>query len=309
MKTGLNIVCVGLIIILSCACSDSRPKEKANVIIITLDTHRADHTSFQNPEIVSTPNIDFLANKGISFSNCYSLIPITLPAHASIFYSQPPWKLRVYNNGEVFLGENKESLSEIFKKNGYSTGAFVSLGVLLKKFGLDAGFDSYKDDFIETRWYLTAGEVNNQVFSWLDQIPQHPFFLWIHYSDPHDPYDPPASPIDMKIYFNRDFHQEFCLRKYQKEEIKIVLRKGKNVLRFQVFNEFDREPYNFKARLDMLEFIPPPNEKRPKVIFKQGWRIREKEKTIYGLKRNAYLTIHSDKDQLPLTIKFRGSCT
>ncbi len=91
-------------------CSGEKEKKPTNVILITLDTHRADYVSAYNPEKSKTPNIDFFAQKGILCENCYSLIPITAPAHASLFYSMPPHLINLYNNGEVFLPEEKNLL-------------------------------------------------------------------------------------------------------------------------------------------------------------------------------------------------------
>ncbi|MBS3818909.1 sulfatase-like hydrolase/transferase, partial [bacterium] len=105
-----------------------------NFILITLDTQRADHISAYNPSHASTPHIDSLAQKGVLFENCFSLIPITLPSHASIFFSLPPHEIKNYNNGQP-IKENRDepSLVQLLKKNGFHTGAFVSLGVLKSK--------------------------------------------------------------------------------------------------------------------------------------------------------------------------------
>ena len=103
-------------------CSAEEEKKPKNVILITLDTYRADYVSAYNPEKSKTPNIDFFAQEGVLFENCYSLIPITAPAHASLFYSLPPHVLQVYNNGQIFQPEQKKSsLAELFQKKGFKT--------------------------------------------------------------------------------------------------------------------------------------------------------------------------------------------
>jgi len=81
--------------------SCTKPAAKDNLILITLDTQRADFISAYGTQNASTPNIDALAQRGVIYENCYTLIPITLPAHASIFFSQPPHEIKNYNNGQV----------------------------------------------------------------------------------------------------------------------------------------------------------------------------------------------------------------
>ena len=152
-----------------------------HVILITLDTQRADHLSAYDPARATTPHIDLLAREGTLFRNAYSLIPITLPSHASIFFSEAPHRLHNYNNGQKIGAKRaRPSFVNQFRKNGYATAAFVSLGVLQRPFGLDQGFEHYADEFPPERWYLSAGEVNDKVKSWLEESKGRPFFLWIH---------------------------------------------------------------------------------------------------------------------------------
>ncbi|MGB6864160.1 MAG: sulfatase-like hydrolase/transferase, partial [Candidatus Aminicenantaceae bacterium] len=194
------------------SCKLQKQDVPLNVILITLDTQRADYISAFNSAKASTPNIDSLAGKGIIFTNCYSPIPITVPAHGSLFYSLLPHDLTLYNNGQIFKNEKKlTSLAQIFKKRGYRTAGFVSLGVLSAKFRLADGYDTYIDRHPENRWYLHAEEVNDRVFPWLDKNRENRFFVWIHYSDPHDPYAPPSIPPDLRISFNGQFYTDLCL--------------------------------------------------------------------------------------------------
>jgi len=278
---------------------------KLNVILITLDTQRADYISAYTLDNALTPNIDFLARNGILFENCYSLIPITLPSHASLFYSKPPYKLNIYNNGEIFNGEGKKSLVEIFKEKGYLSSAFISLGVLSKRCGLTNGFDNYHDEFPSSRWYLNADEINSKVFPWLEKNKDRKFFLWIHYSDPHDPYAPPYLPPDLKIYLNNKLVGEFCLKKYQVEKLKLHLRKGENILEFRVINEFINKPNAFLARFDIFEFSSGITDKL-KIDYSRGWRIRKKkDKRILTFKNNSILKIYSSKSY-EVELTFRG---
>src|SRR4030042_1507695 len=161
---------------LSCR-TGARPE---NVILITLDTQRADYISAYEPANAATPNIDFLAREGTLYRNAYSLIPITLPSHASLFFSEPPHQIRNYTNGQKLAAKQaRPSFVNLFRKKGFATAAFVSLGVLKASFGLEQGFEDYLDEFPPERWYLSAAEVNARVFSWLEKNRHTPLFLCV----------------------------------------------------------------------------------------------------------------------------------
>jgi len=285
------------------ACS---PSEDQNLILITLDTHRADHMGAYSKDVVKTPNLDFLAEEGTLFTNCFSPTPVTLPAHSSLFYSQPPYKLKIYNNGETLNAEGIKSLAEIFKENGYFTGAFVSLGVLLERYGLNKGFDTYSDQFPDTRWYLTAEEVNSNLFPWLEKHRDQNFFVWIHYSDPHDPYAPPDLANDLNIYLNDNLLTEICLQKNQVENIALNLNTGRNSLRFEVSNKFVQKKETFLARLVQLELVPSSHVGDANLIFARGWHNTKKGKRMMHFKNNAILDIHSPMPQEGVILKLRG---
>ncbi|MGD9347602.1 MAG: sulfatase [Candidatus Aminicenantes bacterium] len=233
------------------SCKRQDHKVPLNVILITLDTQRADFIGAFDHGKALTPNIDSLAKKGIIFTQCYSPIPITVPAHGSLFYSLPPHELELYNNGQIFQNEQKlTSLAQIFKNKGYRTAGFVSLGVLGKKFGLSDGYDTYLDRHPENRWYLHAEEVNERVFPWLDKNRENRFFIWIHYSDPHDPYAPPDLPPDLRVYFNGKPHREICLQKEESLSFRFKLRKGNNTIEFAVLNPYPDSRDEFRMSLN-----------------------------------------------------------
>lgn len=288
------------------AISACGPSEDQNLILITLDTHRADHMSAYNKKPASTPNLDFLAEEGTLFDNCFSPTPVTLPAHSSLFYSQPPFKLQIFNNGEILDAGGLKSLAEIFKENGYQTSAFVSLGVLLERYGLNKGWDTYSDQFPETRWYLTAEEVNSRLFAWLEKHREQKFFVWAHYSDPHDPYAPPDLASDLKIYLNESLLNELCLQKNQVENIALPLKKGENTLRFEVVNEFVQKEDAFLARLVQLELAPSSYADNTTLHFGRGWHNTNKGKRMMHFKNNAILKIQSPKNQEGVILKLRG---
>jgi membrane-anchored protein YejM (alkaline phosphatase superfamily) len=296
------IVLIYFVLFLS-ACS---PSESLNVILITLDTHRADYMSAYGEALVSTPNLDLLAKEGMLFTNCFSPIPITLPAHSALFYSQPPHELKIYNNGETLSTVDLKSLAEIFEENGYETGAFVSLGVLLERYGLGKGFNTYSDQFPKTRWYLTAEEVNSRVLPWLGKQREKNFFVWIHYSDPHDPYAPPDLANDLKISLNGSPFKELCLQKNQVEDIALHLNKGENTLRLEVANEFVQKEDAFLARLVQLELVPSSHVEETTLHFGRGWHNTNKGKHMMHFRNNAILKIQSPKDQKGVILRLRG---
>jgi arylsulfatase A-like enzyme len=162
--------------------------ELSNVLMVVVDTLRADRLGVYGSSL-STPNIDRLAARGVTFRQAYSHIPITGPSHSSIFTSLIPTEHGVHNNGQV-LGNDIPVMTEVLRDEGRNTAAVVSLGVLQGRFGLSRGFDSYLDEF-RLDWWKDAGEVNAEVFDILDGGLPEPFFLWVHYSDPHEPYTPP----------------------------------------------------------------------------------------------------------------------
>lgn len=293
----------GLLVLLQ---SCQKKTEGDNFILITLDTQRADFISGYTPEHASTPQIDFLAEEGILYENCFCLIPITLPSHASIFFSEPPHNIKNYNNGQIIRKKRKRpSFVNIFKKKGYRTAAFISLGVLKSKFGLDDGFDLYKDDFPRERWYLSAEEINQSVFPWLDKNREEKFFLWIHYSDPHDPYAPPYLPNDLKLFLNEKLVGEYCLNKYETQEVELNVKKGKNQLRFEVENDFIEDFESFHARLDKIDFSPQPEEKGYEIEFSEGWSIQS-EQSLSFLKKQGVVNIFNLSRPRSIKLTFRG---
>lgn len=223
-------------------CSKSPLKEEPDfVFLITLDTLRADYVSCFPEAKASTPTLEEFAHQGIVVAPTYSPIPITAPAHAVIFYSLPPHQLKLYNNGQIFnpppLREKSavpKALSEIFRRRHFETAAFVSLGVLKSKFGLARGFDYYLDSFPEERWYLTAEEINQRFFSWLDNFRGQRAFLWLHYSDPHDPYAPPNLPADVAIIVNGQDKKTFSLQKMEPIEVGFMTQPGENKIEIKV---------------------------------------------------------------------------
>ena len=283
-----------------------KSKEDLNFILITLDTQRADHISAYNPQNASTPNIDSLAQLGTRYENCFSLIPITLPSHASLFFSEPPHEIKNYNNGQIITERKKHpSFPALFQKNGYQTSAFISLGVLESQFGLAGDFDVYRDEFPENRWYLTAEEVNRQVFDWLDTKDEGKFFMWVHYSDPHDPYYPPGMPAELTLFLNDEEVGTYNLGKFEKNELELSLKSGRNVLRFDIVNDDIEDQDGFLGRMDILDFSPQPEDNNIDIDFFWGWFIRQERRTLF-FKKNAMVAITNNSVPRQINLTFRG---
>ncbi len=304
MPRGFRAIAAGFMLILAGACQRSARPD--NFILITLDTQRADFVSADDPSNAKTPQIDSLARDGSLFRKAYSPIPITLPAHASIFFSELPHQIKNYNNGQkIGTKRSRPSLANLFRKNGFSTAAFVSLGVLESHYGLDQGFELYVDEFPSDRWYLSAGEVNRRVLPWLEANQSRPFFLWVHYSDPHDPYATPDAPKDFKLFLNDRLIYETSLQKYTLNQVTLELRQGKNELRLEFLNEFDANPDHFLGRLDLVEFSPPPDRRSLRVDFSRGWFIRRPD-NVYFFTGRSTIEIDSPAGPKPVSFSFRG---
>ncbi len=168
---------------------------KPSVVLITIDTLRDDRVGGSRS---LTPALDALAIDGVRFNQAMAQVPITLPSHASILTGAYPLLHGVRDFGQI-LTEDKQTLAEILKGAGYRTAAFVSSFALDSRWGLDQGFDIYRDDF-DLSGYSGVGfnaverkgeDTINAVLNWLEGDDGTPFFLWVHLFDPHDPYDPP----------------------------------------------------------------------------------------------------------------------
>ncbi len=168
-----------------------------NVLLITLDTTRADHLPVYGYKGVKTPGLDRLAGKSFIFEDAIAQVPLTLPSHTTILTGQLPIGHGVRDNEGYLVDPKTPTLATVLKRDGYATAAFVSAFVLDSRWGLDRGFDSYFDDFNEFREVnrdeiqRKAEETEAQVERWLPANRDKRFFCWVHFYDPHEPYDPP----------------------------------------------------------------------------------------------------------------------
>lgn len=188
------------------------------MLLVTIDTLRADHVGCYGHKEASTPTIDALAGRGVRFETAVAHVPLTGPSHASILTGQIPLGHGFRNNGGFTLSPGVKTVAEDFRQAGYRTAAFVSGFPLDRRFGFDRGFDTYDDrlpkgnDRRRTPYVERfADATTDAVLRWLEgpSEPQRPWFLWVHYYDPHAPYEPPGdlarryrdAPYDGEIAF------------------------------------------------------------------------------------------------------------
>ncbi len=169
-----------------------------NVLIITTDTTRADHIGCYGNRGIQTPVIDGLAREGVLCAQAITTSPSTMPAHSSLLTGLYPQHHGVRANGTFRLDEKITTLAERLKAKRYRTGAAISAFVLDSRFGLNQGFDAYNDDLTKGLQHSIhmfrerpAELTNEPVLKWLKENSGGPFFLWVHYFDPHAVYLPP----------------------------------------------------------------------------------------------------------------------
>lgn len=171
-------------------------KPVRNVLLISIDTCRADHLSCYGFKKKTTPNIDALASKGILFKNAISPIGLTLPSHSSMLTGTYPPYHGIHDNLNNKLSESNITLAEILNSRGYATGGVISAYVLDPQFGIAQGFDYYNSDFKspvnnQKRTERRAEEASQIACEFIEENSDKPFFFFLHYYDPHTDYDPP----------------------------------------------------------------------------------------------------------------------
>ena len=185
-----------------------------NLILITLDTTRRDRLSCYGYSERTTPNLDRIAKEGLLFEQAYTPVPVTLPAHATMLTGLYPFQHGARHNGSYVLADSLTTLAEMLKARGYDTGAVLGAYPVERRFGLSQGFDDYDDRFMsssasgqEGTTQRAAPEVTRLSLKWITRHAEHPFFLWVHYFDPHAPYRPvepyksrfPDQPYDAEV--------------------------------------------------------------------------------------------------------------
>ena len=169
-----------------------------SLVLITLDTTRADHVGPRPSGPSLTPNLDGLARRGTRYTRALTASPLTLPAHCTLLTGQDPPAHGVRDNGVAALPAGPPTLAAVLAGRGYRTAAFVSSRVLDRRFGLARGFEVYDDHMVAEQVgeqgypERDASAVTTAALAWIKGAPAgKPYFVWVHYYDPHSPYRPP----------------------------------------------------------------------------------------------------------------------
>jgi arylsulfatase A-like enzyme/Tfp pilus assembly protein PilF len=189
----------------------SRP----NLLLVTLDTVRADRLGSYGFKAARTPVMDRLAREGVRFADATSHAPITGPAHAGLLTGRYPARFGIRDNAATPIPAEAVTLAEVLKGAGYRTGGFIGAFILDRAYGFDQGFDVFDAEFkgFDPRARLNAERpaeaVVERAVSWLRALPQgQPFFAWVHLYDAHSPYTPP--PPFEKIFKDRPYDGEIA---------------------------------------------------------------------------------------------------
>jgi len=172
-----------------------RLPQPLGIVLVTLDTTRADRLSPYGFMDISLPHLERLAREGVVFDQATSVAPLTLPAHTTLLTGLLPPNHGVRDNADPPLAPSQTTLAEVLRARGFRTGAFVASTVLDPDRGLHQGFERYQGVGSGSRppdaRQRRADRVVTDALRWLETIPESRFFLWTHLYDPHRPYDPP----------------------------------------------------------------------------------------------------------------------
>lgn len=213
MRSRLLSIVLVLVMVLCAGCgsrqhaTSGRPQ---NLLLITMDTTCADHLGCYGDRSAQTPNLDALAARGARFEQTIALVPLTRPSHATILTGLYPQRHGVWSNGPYRLDPKWQTLAEKLHQSGFHTGGVIASFVLTRSFGFSRGFDLFDDRVLEVPGAdpeKPAADVARTASAWLGSALQPPFFLWLHFYDPHFPYTPPepyksrftARPYDGEI--------------------------------------------------------------------------------------------------------------
>ncbi|HYK90920.1 MAG TPA: sulfatase-like hydrolase/transferase [Acidobacteriota bacterium] len=204
MKRPIELACLSICMLRSLCAAD-------NILLISVDTMRADHLSCYGYRQNKTPAIDRWAAEGIRFENAYTEYPLTLPAHSTLLTGTYPSYHGVLENVGFALGSDRVTLAEVLRENGFSTGGFIGSYVLASQFGLAQGFGTYDEKFgvpfekaiAATALRRPAEQVTDSFLAWLSKQRESRFFAFVHFYDPHAPcpdgYDAEVTRVDRSI--------------------------------------------------------------------------------------------------------------
>jgi len=178
---------ISLCLVFTCG----KDEPSLNLVLIGVDTLRRDHLGCYGYHRNTSPNIDGLARRGVLFENVVSTCPWTLPAFATVFTSLYPTQHGA-TGARTPMRTSFPTLASLLKDNGYATGAIINAPYLKARFKVDRGFDLYQMPPSDGR---VADGTTEDALKWIEENKEHPFFIFVHYFDPHIPYSPPA-PYD-----------------------------------------------------------------------------------------------------------------
>ncbi|MCP2618533.1 sulfatase [Candidatus Aminicenantes bacterium AC-335-A11] len=283
-------------------------KEKPNIILISIDTLRADHLSCYGYKRATSPNIDKLARDGVLFLNCYSSTSWTLPAHISLFTSLNSYYHQVYFPFQK-MDEKLITLTDILRNNNYFCAAFTGGGYLSAKYGFAKSFDTYKELKIKGNVSLRYDEVellSKDLLDWLENNKKKKFFLFLHTYQPHDPYAN-LSSIG-KLFLNKN-------HKWDQINLGEIFNEGKND-RFSIsFTPEEKENiialYDGEIRYTDEYFIKPLIDKLKSLnLYNNTLIILTSDHGEEFYEHKAWLHDHSlynEAIKIPLIIKFPNS--
>lgn len=295
--------------------------EKPDIILISIDTLNVKRTSLFNYKENTTPFLKKLPEKGINFENSFTPTPLTLPAHSTLLTGKFPHNLGVYDNLNSALTPEYKTIQEVLKENGYKTAGIVSSYILSSSFGISKGFDFFEEiSFEELKGGATsipergAKETTDLALKYLKNL-KSPFFLFIHYFDPHIPYSPPEP---FKNKFKDPYDGEVS---YVDSQIERLFNSYKDIKKCWVFivsdhgeglgenGELTHGYFLYKSTMQVLTLIIPPEGERinlnknrltsladifPTILKISGIKIKEK---IDGIdifqERNGFLPIET----------------
>ena len=226
---SIVIIFISLLVFSISACYKTSYEKPANLILIVVDTLRADYLSCYGNGFVKSPNIDKLASDGVLFENVISQSSWTLPSHATLMTSKYPIQHGAlsYNNP---LNESEITLAETLKKNGYITGAFISTTLVSSKFGFNQGFDTFNED-LDADYQRPVTKFHAKSLQWIEKNYGNKSFLWMHYFEPHYPYlqhEPYTSSYES--FFNKgekgnfDYTHEWIKEKFNRKEAELNIK-------------------------------------------------------------------------------------
>ncbi len=275
-----------------CTPKPSEPQPLRPIVLVTIDTLRADHLGCYGYFRDTSPNLDALAERSVLFRKAVTTIATTLPAHVSLFTGRYPLETGVVVNGGKMLrrGQGSDSvpfLAELLAGMGYQTAAFVSATPVKRYTGIDAGFVSFDEPEIGGRRAL---ETTEAVLSWLEKSMAAPFFLWVHYFDPHAPYWP---PLEHDLFETEPRLLEFLRAKGVPEPFDPEVLGANNFYDGEI-HSVDSQIGRLVARLEELELF---EDLTFVVVADHGEALGQHDRIGHG-------EIYNEELFVPLMIKF-----